>query len=240
MKNLRTLLTGTFVVALVCAAGETHATRAVPSDSPQIVTLPVVKFPLQMLHRGITTGEVHLVLKISPDAVLQDTLVTAYTNKVFADTAVDALQYGKFRPLLVDGQPVTTITSLVVRFETNGIVFVERNAVDTMDLQLNRFAYEPCAPGRLDRPLQPIATARPPYPIELDHQGARGRVVIDYYVDETGRVRMPVVDESENPTLASLSLAAVEQWQFNPPLSRNKPVLVRVRQKFEFVPEVKS
>lgn len=48
---------------------------------------------------------------------------------------------------------------------------------------------------------------------------------------------MPMVYEAQNDLLAGLSLLAVEQWRFSPPSSRNQPVLVRVRQKFDFQPE---
>ena len=46
--------------------------------------------------------------------------------------------------------------------------------------------------------------------------------------------------QTEHEVLAGLSLAAIEQWQFQPPVSRNKPVLVRVQQRFEFVPDHKG
>lgn len=231
MKALFILPAFSFALALACTAGETPAPR-------ETVILPHIEFPLQLLHRGITTGEVHLLVKIGPDARLVDALVTAYTHKTFADATLAVLPRGTFRPLLTDGQPVTTLTALLVRFEASGLIVIERFGADRPDdLQPGTFAYQPCDPRRLDRPLQPVAAGSPAYPQELIRQGIRGSVVLEYYVDESGRVRMPSVSRSEHEVLAGLSLAAVAQWQFNPPSSGQKPVLVRVRQQFDFVPE---
>ena len=221
MKTLRLLPCLALACALTGRAGDN------PAPGPAI-TLPAIDFPLLMLHRGITTGEVHLMVKIGPDAQLLDALVTAYTHKAFADATLAALPRSTLRPQRLDGEPVTTLARLVVRFEVNGTLYVA--------LQPDTFAYGPCAPDRLDQPLQAVATPSPGYPDDLRQQGVQGTVVIEYYVDENGRVRMPAVSRAENETLAGLTLQAVEQWRFNPPSSHGKPALVRVRQKFAFVP----
>jgi TonB family protein len=229
MKTLRILPLVLFAGVLVCAAGQKPSPR-------EIITLPEIEFPVRLLHRGVTTGEVHVLVKIGPDGRLIDTLVTAYTHKILADATLAALAQGTFRPLEADGQPVTTLTALVLRFETSGMLVVERLGPDSTELRPGVFAYQPCDPKRLDQPLQAISTRSPDYPREFKAQGVRGSVVLVYYVDETGRVRMPMVDRAENDLLAGLSLQAVEQWRFTPPTSARKPVLVRVRQEFEFVP----
>jgi TonB family protein len=233
MKTPRSLPALSLALVLACTTGATP-------PSGEIVTLPEIEFPTQMLHRGVTTGEVHVLVKISPDARLLDALVTAYTHKAFAEATLAALPHSTFRPLLVDGQPAVTLTEVVVRFESSGMLAVERFAGDHPDLRPGKYAYEPCDPGRLDRPLQPIAVRSPDYPKELGEQGVQGSVVLEYYVDETGHVRMPRVSAAGHEALASLSLAAVEQWQFQPPSSRSKPVLVRVRQQFDFVPKARG
>jgi TonB family protein len=130
---------------------------------------------------------------------------------------------------------------LTLRFESQGMVVIERHASDRgAENHPGLLTYQPCDPGRLDQPLQPINTVSPAYPRALREKGAEGSVVLEYYVDESGRVRMPVISYAEHQALAGLSLAAIEQWEFQPPVSRNKPVLVRVRQKFEFVAERKG
>jgi TonB family protein len=226
-----------FALALACPAGEKSASRALPPDSREIVNLPELEFPLHLLHRGYSTGEVRLLVKISPAARLVDALVTNYTHKAFADAALAALNRSTFHPLYVNGKPVVTVTELIVRFQSEGPIAVEHFPGEGSAAWPDTYAYEPCDPSRLDRPLQPLAVKAPEYPQALCAQGVTGSVVVEFFIDETGRVRMPMVYEAENDLLAGLSLLAVEQWRFSPPSSRNQPVLVRVRQKFDFQPE---
>lgn len=178
-----------------------------------------------------------MTLRVGPDAQLQDTLVTAYTHKAFADAALATLPLGTIHPKQINGRSVTTLIPLIVRFEVSGLLVVQRFASDEPELRPGEFAYEPCDPVRLDRPLQATAAPSPGYPKELRQQGVQGEVIVEYFVDETGRVRMPEIIQSGNAVLAGLSLAAVEQWQFTPPSSQGRPVLVRVRQAFVFAPE---
>lgn len=230
MKTSRILVGFSFAAALICSAGE-------PAAPEEAIALPEIAFPMPLLHRGVTSGEVRLMLKIGPDGSLQDTLVTAYTHKAFAEAALAVLPRGTFRAQQINGVSVTTLVPLVVRFEVNGLLVVQRHASDDTEFQPGKFAYEPCDPVRLDRPLQAIATPSPGYPKDLRQQGIQGEVIVEYFIDETGRVRMPEVTQSANDLLAGLSLAAVEQWQFAPPSSGGRPVLVRVRQSFVFARE---
>lgn len=237
MNIPRTLPVLLFALALACPAAEKPASRALPPDTREIVTLPELEFPLHLLHRGYTYGEVRLLVKISPEAQLIDSLVTNYTHKTFADVALAALPRSTFHPLQIDGKPVITVTELVVRFQSNGPIAVEHFTGQGASMWPDTYAYEPCDPSRLDRPLQPLVVKAPLYPKTLCEQGVTGSVTVEFFIDETGRVRMPMVYEAQNDILAGLSLLAVEQWRFSPPSSRNQPVLVRVRQKFDFQPE---
>jgi len=229
MKTPRFLALLALAAPLLCPAGPTK-----PLD--EVVSLPDVTFPLQMLRRGITHGEVQIILKIGPDARLQDSLVTAYTNKAFADAVLSALPQGTFRPRVADGRPVTTIAPVTVRFEVDGLLVIERFASDDVDARPGVLAYQPCDPTRLDQPLQTALAPSPGYPRELRDQAVQGQVELEYYVDETGRVRMPIVTRAGSDLLGNLSIEAVEQWRFVPPSSQGRPVLVRVRQIFLFAP----
>jgi len=242
MKNPRTLLAGLLGLLVAGVWGEAMTQRAAPTPPTEaVVTLPDLVYPLALLHKGITEGEVHLLLKISPDARLIDTLVTSYSRKELADFTLETLERAKFQPLRENERPVTTVVGFIMRFESRGMIVIERHAADRVDdTHPALLTYEPCDPRRLDKPLEAITVVSPAYSRELGQQGAIGSVVLDYYVDESGRVRMPVIRQSEHQALAGLSLAAIEQWQFKPPVSRNKPVLVRVQQKFEFVPDNKG
>jgi TonB family protein len=61
-------------------------------------------------------------------------------------------------------------------------------------------------------------------------------VVVDFYIDETGAVRMPYVTGRPHTLLANLAVDAVRQWKFEPPTRNGTPVLVHARQVFHFNP----
>jgi outer membrane biosynthesis protein TonB len=50
---------------------------------------------------------------------------------------------------------------------------------------------------------------------------------------------MPVVISADNERLGWSAIVALEQWRFDPPLRKGKPVLVRSTQTFRFEPESK-
>jgi TonB family protein len=100
-----------------------------------------------------------------------------------------------------------------------------------------RFAYQPCPAQQLDQPLKTVHVVKPVYPKELGDQGISGKVLIEFYVDEKGKTRMPTASRASNEVLAMIAIAAVEQWQFEPPTRKGKPILVCANQEFSFEPD---
>ncbi|HEX2100250.1 MAG TPA: TonB family protein, partial [Candidatus Synoicihabitans sp.] len=91
------------------------------------------------------------------------------------------------------------------------------------------------APGELDQPMRLIRRVGPVMPAEWTHQAREtARVIVDFYIDQTGRPRMPMIDESPDSLLSRAALEALLQWEFEPPRRRNLPVIVRVKQEFSF------
>ena len=59
-------------------------------------------------------------------------------------------------------------------------------------------------------------------------------VTVDFYIDETGRPRMPTVNGRGNELMAASAVEALEQWRFTPPMRKGDPVAVRASQWFDF------
>ena len=57
-----------------------------------------------------------------------------------------------------------------------------------------------------------------------------------FFVDETGRVRVPIVVDCSVPELGRAALAAVEQWRFEPPRIAGHKTIVLETQTFSFGP----
>jgi TonB family protein len=98
----------------------------------------------------------------------------------------------------------------------------------------DRYVFQPCNPRELDRVPAPLVKVAPRYPVQLAKQGVKGAVTIEFFIDETGAVRLPSGVAKENNVLTALALDAVKQWKFAPPTSRGKGVLVKASQMFDF------
>ena len=99
-----------------------------------------------------------------------------------------------------------------------------------------RYSYSACRLRELDRIPIP-AHVVPPTPPKGGLRDKR-TITVEFYIDEEGRVRMPAIDREEpDDAYAAAAVAAVEQWQFEPPTRKGLPVLVLARQDFAFVPK---
>ena len=196
-------------------------------------------FPPQLLQLTVTEGEARVVINTDATGKLIDWLVIGYTHREFADTAVVAIKQWKFEPARLQGEPVGTTTELSFYFEAKGVVVSSPNIIENLEGRLMRFldgryAYQPCSPQALDRMPTPVVTVAPRYSSQLAGNGVKGRIKIEFFIDETGAVRMPAASAADNAVLTSLAINALSQWKFAPPTSKGRSVLVKAIQEFEF------
>jgi len=125
-------------------------------------------------------------------------------------------------------------------FEREGLTVVNQSAEENLqerflDLDKDQYSYRVHILQELDHIPRPVHIVEPHYPLEWANKGIAGVVTIEFYIDETGRVRLPaVVNSGVSPLLGNLALDAVQQWQFEPATCKGKPVLVRASQNFNF------
>jgi TonB family protein len=196
-------------------------------------------YPHELLQLGVTEGEVRLAINTDPTGRLTDLLVVGFTQPEFADSAARAVKQWRFEPARLQGEAVGTTIELDFHFETQGTVVVSQNVSDylrgrMMRMMQDRFAYRPHGAQELDRIPALTATVMPAYSKQLASQGVIGTVKVEFYIDETGAVRLPAVSAEDNSILCSLAVTALTQWKFAPPTSRGKAVLVKASQEFRF------
>jgi TonB family protein len=90
----------------------------------------------------------------------------------------------------------------------------------------------------LDAIPAPLSIVAPAYPAEWAAKGIVGKVIVDFYIDETGKVRFVAATSKVNPLLNEIAVEAVKRWQFAPPTRKGHPVLVHAQQSFNFHDEV--
>lgn len=217
------------------------ATESAPPASAGPVSRPCriiesvpLRYPLRMLNAGIAHGTATLMLAVDGGGRVTDVLAIAYSHECFAKEALQTVQEWKFEPAIEQGRPITTLLNLSFEFEANGLLVIERRA-PLMDWEKPEGqAYQAQDLQNLDAPPQKVKVVPPTYPEQWAASSVTGQLVVDFFIDETGRPRMASCPEGSNPQLAGIALAAIEKWEFTPPTVKGKPVLVHARQPFSF------
>ena len=74
----------------------------------------------------------------------------------------------------------------------------------------------------------------PEYPVTMGYSGYRGRVLLEFVVDEKGVPRDPKVISSNHPDFEQAAVAALLKWRFEPGKKAGKAIAARVRQTLIF------
>lgn len=239
MKTLRYFrpLLVSVLVALV-RAEEVQPPLPHPAESPLKIyrTVPI-QYPISLMRDGVARGEARVLVNIDDQGHLTETMVLAYTHEPFADAALAAIRQWRFEPTRLHGENVGTVADLSFRFEVDGVLLVQRTGVPVFqksDPFDKNFAYRPYEFGTLDRIPTPQHVAEPVFPREWSDQGIHGKVTIDFFIDQTGAVRMPSLVATAHPLLAAAATTAIREWRFDPPLRKGRPVLAHCEQVFTF------
>lgn len=237
------------LLPLLCAATllVLPASAQMADGSPDRRTLGIVQteepvFPLTLLLTPVLTGNATIAIDVDEKGQLTDWLVTAYSRKEFADSALTALRKWKYQPPSVNGRPWASVRELRFDFTRTGVVvnFTEMEAINNRfeELLQGTYAYRTHQLRELDRTPTPTHVVSPVSPAPGPAARAQHSVTVEFYIDEQGHVRLPsVAREDAASVYAASALAAVRQWQFDPPLFKGHPVLVLAHQEFKFMPE---
>ena len=197
------------------------------------------RFPASLEFTPITSGQARVMINVDADGNLADLMVVSYSNAAFADEATNLLKQWRYSPATVDGTPVGVRLQLEIDFVAKGRV-ISLTAIETTNALVDRIMPLPlvkriCTPDELDHPLEVLQTVNPPNPgVAENANQSSGSTLVDFYVDEKGQARMPVVMETTNPGYAQAAVKALNQWKFSSPTRRGKPIAVRVQQEFIF------
>lgn len=206
-------------------------------ESLKVVTSVLPSYPLGMTVNGIYDGAARIIISVNENGVLEDVYVESYTHPQFGKLAAESIRKWTFQPAKLNGEPLSIIKAIDFDFEDRRGVFAF-GIMESVAAKLNfaRFAESKriYSPKELDEIPKPIKMTTPLYPEEFKGQGTIGNVSVLFYIDETGEVRMPHVTEYSHESFGKTAIIAVEDWKFDPPLVRGKPVSIMVRQKFTF------
>jgi len=199
-------------------------------------------FPFALRQKLLNRGEARILVMVDRDGRLADWIVTGYSHPLFAKEALEALQKWTYSPARLDGTPITTRAELQFAFASHERVrMVPTDMVIelwTRDLKRDGFWQRFCAADQLDAPVDAIVEITPMSPDRLGAKAAEGSVVVDYYIDADGRVRMPLIISSDDDAFTQAVLLALTEWRYAVPRREHQPVMTRVWRRFDFRPVV--
>ncbi len=193
--------------------------------------------PQSLIQEGVTEGHAKIAIRVTDEGVLADTLLTGYSDPRLGQSALSALKKWRFIPATFDGEPVGVITEVHFFFEGSAVLINISSSealARLMNFGKNPNAYSICTLREIDRIPLPVTAVPPVYPKQLKEKGVKGSVEVEFFIDETGTVRMPHLVKADHMALADLACEAVGQWKFEPPTRKGVPVAIRANQRFTF------
>lgn len=234
IRHVITLFAGFVVLSVV------HAQEAKLTQDPTIQDMVQPAFPSSLVERGITRGSVSLLVEVDSNGEVQDILITEAKYQAFVDACLSTLEHWKFSPRVVDGQSYGYVKPIKLEFDvgntiTNVSVGGFTNYVSgNIGGKRSDYSKNAVRMKDLDRIPKPLLMAPPEYSDDMKKVGVEGSAIVEFYIDDTGTVRMPYLVKGTGTQLDLLALETVRKWKFEPPMSKGKPVLVKAMQTFTF------
>lgn len=198
---------------------------------PKTVALVLPIYPYALL-REKQKGKARITLLINAEGKVAMSKVVEADRPEFGYALQAAAEQFEYLPALKDGQPTNT----VLTFEQEFRMYDERLVGDP---ERTALALERKHPERilkaadLDERLKPTITRMPMFP-RGERQLDAGTAVVEFLVDQEGRVVLPRVVSTSDPQFGYAAVQAVSAWHFKPPTSKGKPGVVRVSVPIDF------
>ncbi|MCZ6674088.1 MAG: energy transducer TonB, partial [Verrucomicrobia bacterium] len=209
-------------------------------ESLKVLEMVLPSYPMKMTFEGIYEGSARVIINVDETGELVDVYQESYTHPEFGRLADKYIRLWTFQPAKLNGEPITAIKPVDFNFDDKrGVYSVGIQAAMGSNMNFGRSANSKrvYSPEELDENLEPIEMVQPPFPEEFRNTDIEGTATVLFYIDETGKTRMPHVTEYSHMDFGTSALLAVENWKFKPPLVRGKPVSIMVSQKFNFTQE---
>ncbi len=190
---------------------------------PETISVIQPVYPYSLLLEGIT-GEATVVMMVNAKGGVDQSYVASCSRQEFGQALATAAEGYLFKPGLRDGRPASGLFSITCRFELPAmqddgyLVKWEREKKgDIVSAVL------------LDKPLAVMSRYEPIFPRNLLGKHKEGQAMIEFLVDEQGKVRLPRSVSATEPSFGYAATQAVALWRFTPPTVKGKGVIVRVK-----------
>lgn len=197
------------------------------------------EFPAIVRLSGETHGVVVVAIGRDAEGWVTDVLVLSSSNAAFSHSVVSAVNEWRFARPAYRATPDKPIIPIVrFLFNTGGVAIVSLPSHDLgrkPDVSNNPPLIFPIV-ADLDTSSTPLEQTMPKLTGAILERLPAGTATVKFFVDETGRVRVPIVLESTTPEYADAAVASVEQWRYEPPRLAGRPTIAIELWTFHFRP----
>jgi len=206
---------------------------------------PEIEYPHRARFDRVSEGRAAIGIMLDAEGNATDFVPIRYTHPAFAEEMIDAIRKEQFNPRKIKGVAVPGRFYVVRTFalsdrsmsdETKPVA-VAMNPMEQMGEMSNRvsnskdgppFVYKAHSESEIDgHLLKVVAVAAPVIPPGCEPTtGQALKIVVSFYVDGGGDVRLPNVDSPATPSLVANTIKAVTGWKFERPTIKGKPALV--------------
>lgn len=186
-------------------------------------------FPDYAKHRGIARGSALIAVSWNERGMPEDVVVLNTSFPSFGEEAQAAAREWRRRA----GEKA--VLTYALEFELGGVIVITSKMLT--DYAAEARAERPRRPlqaEELDAEPRALEQPMPTVSAEVLGQYDAGRVVVEFYIDEDGRVRAPFVHHATAEEFAQAALAAMSQWRYETPRRHGLPVVASMRWAFDF------
>ena len=162
----------------------------------------------QMAKIAHVEGDVVLSAYIGKTGLIEN-LRAVSGHPLLIQSAMDAVRQWKYKPYMVNGEPVAVETTVTVKYRMPGSAATPRKLRISSGVANDN----------------KISGTDPDYPLEAKRQHIQGDVLLRIIIDERGNVADALVT-SGDPILAEAAVSAVKTWKYKPWLLNGEPVTV--------------
>jgi TonB family protein len=203
--------------------------------APRLLGTRFAVYPREALTQG-AGAKVEVGLVIDPAGEIVRMTVLNEDAPAWAILAARAM-YGswKLAPALRQGQPCFAGIRTQLEFSpAGGGTFPLSPSARAVLRELAKPKPAIVEAAALDHPPAVLDREQPAPGAWIPPERARGRVVIEYFVDPKGDVVLPAVVSAPNPELGAFAALTVQSWVFAPPLKDGKPVTARATTPLDY------
>ena len=211
-----------------------HVRLAECTVKPKIIDQAEPEYPKALIGTGIS-GRVIISFLVNLDGTPSEIQVYKATNRKFANSALRAVTYWRFRPGQIDGKPVVAAMTYPIGFK------MEKYATSPVQkADAARDSSPPLAPGeivdgaKLSKKPFVKSTCEPVYPRSQVDRRLPGQVLLSFVVSADGTTRDIQCLEASDQAFVKPAVDAIKEWTFYPGQVNGMAVATRIQLPIEF------